>query len=235
MKPVLETIIDKNGGKTIRFNPSARMILFLAEKGKNPHMTDEEVLEKLGIDTHSARRWELKYGHHYTDWYEEMLDQHLDSSDQRVLDMVGMVEAVQGNFNFWKEMSKIRGLIKEDTKEIKITLNTDFSKFEGMSFEDYRRGILESTRGVEYSPRPGLAQRAGVGQRQGPGVRTIPVQARSMEIPDPLGEDRGRPERDGPIPALSERTTPIRPNTVLAAISTPSSTEEPSDDGDLAF
>ncbi len=244
MKPVLHEIIDKNGGKSTEFNPTARMVLFATYKAKRPTETEEEVLASMNCGTDLHKKWSKQYGTHYTGWLEEMIDQHSQDGKYDILEAVGMVKAVQGSFQHWKEMAKVHGLIKEEVKNVSVTINTDFSKFKGLDFEEYRRRILESTRGVDYAPRyrvaddPVIAKFTGVpdsGSNSGPGGGTVPVQSEPVEVPNALGKDRGCGAAREAVSAVPVGPSLIRADTILAGIPVAAHSKESSDDSDMAF
>lgn len=240
MKPILEITYDKNSNEIVHFHPSGSMILFAIQKAKNPSCTEEECLTALAINKASHANWKRKYGVHYLDWLEGMIDQHTDHKKVELLEAVGMVEAVQGSFPHWNALAKEYGLLRGDEKNVKITINTDFSKYDAAlssaaSFEDARRAILGELRGVEYKGRPGVAVPAGVRAHQGPGIRTVEVQGRSLEMDNSLGEDGGRPEREGALSAVPGRPSSHGDDPVLATVPASPSSEEPPDDGDMAF
>lgn len=183
------------------------MILYSVKKAKNPHLSDGEACDLAGIDRQLPSRWLAKYGHHYREWIEEALD-HDSADDAEVLERVGMVNAVQGNYQFWRDMARQKGVIKEEVKEVKISINTDFSALlNGVNGDivEARKRILLKARGVVVPGGPGMAAAAGVGEYPGAGDGAGELQERPLEMANALGTDRGRSERDQPLPALSER------------------------------
>ena len=105
MKPVLREVIDKNGGSEMVFTPTAKMILYSIMRAKNPGADNAEVCRQAGCAPDMPGRWAGKYGSHFTNWLEEALDAQVDD-DAAVLERIGMIEASQGNFTFWKEMAR---------------------------------------------------------------------------------------------------------------------------------
>jgi transposase-like protein len=63
MKPVLSKTFGKNGDVIENFAPTAKQILFALSKAQNPTLSDNEILDKLGIHRNSLYQWKTKYGH----------------------------------------------------------------------------------------------------------------------------------------------------------------------------
>lgn len=210
MKPVIQTIIDKNGAEEIRFNPTAQMVLYSIHRGKNPGMSTSEVCALAGINPGLPGKWSAKFGSYFTNWLEEAIDFHVDD-DAAVLERVGMIHAAQGNYNFWKDMARTKGVIKEEAPKRSLTINTDFSQVliaVGGDFNAARSRLLSAHRGVADAGEPGLVSAPssnGSGVGSGAGNRAGELQKRSMEIPDALDTDGGRAEQREPVPALSEQ------------------------------
>lgn len=212
MKPVVERVIDKNGDETTRFHPTGSMLLFAMKKAEFPGLGDGEVSERAGIDPQLPGRWAKKYGTLYLEWLEEFCEQTPFGQDAALLERVGMVQAIQSNnFSYWKEMAKVKGVIKEEAAPTHLTINTDFSAVFIGDFNDARRKILEAYRGV-VNPGGSRVVDAPVERledgAQGPGAGTSPLQAGSVEVAHPLGEDRGHPEQGIPVPAVPRKSTP---------------------------
>lgn len=207
MKPVLETVIDKNGAESQRFSPTGRMILFAISRAKNPTFTDNECAADVGVMPATVSGWKSKYGSFFGSWLEEMIDQHMPDKEAEMLHAVGMVEAMQGNFNFWKEMARTKGVIKEESKPLHITINTDFSHVAIGDFDEQRARLLSELRGVGQSGKSRVAlpltvEHAGGGA--GAGDRAGPVQEGSLALANSLGTDRGQPRTRKSVPAFSK-------------------------------
>lgn len=208
MRKVLDEVITKNGDVVKRFVPTGRMILYAVTRAKSPTLVDKEICELTGLAPPTIASWSAKYGHDYLEWLEEMIDQFMPDKEAEMLHAVGMIESLQGNFQFWKEMAKTKGVIKEDVKNLSVTINTDFSHVvNGESFEDARKRILQSLRGVGESGKSRMAesaaiQHAGSSKSKGAGTRT--VQERSVVLADPLGSDGGLSGTGQPLPAFSK-------------------------------
>jgi len=238
MKPVIRTIVDKNGAEETVFTPTARMILYSIFKGKNPGMADHLVCEKAKIDPQLPMRWRVKYGVMYTEWLEEACDQE-SGDDAAVLERVGMMQAVQpGNFQYWREMSKTKGVIKEEAPKQGLTINTDFTVImagAGGNLDAARRRLLSAARGLGDSGGAGVVELARLRGSQGEGVGAGHVQGRPLEMANALGPDRGRPEPGPAIPAISEQAAFAGSYEVLDEGEIPPGAQEPPDDGDLAL
>lgn len=241
LKPVLRTVIDKNGAEEQIFSPSARMILFSIERAKNPGLSNKEVCEKIGLDPQLPMRWAVKYGTHYTDWIEEAIDQASDD-DAAVLERVGMVNALQGNFQFWREMARTKGVIKEDDKPKNLTINTDFTVIMqgvGGNLDAARDKLLQAARGLGDAHRSGVALPHNLSHqpndiaRQGAGAGQ--VQGESLALADALGTDGGRSEQRTPVPAVPQQATFASAYRVLDEGEVSAGSEEPPADRDLAL
>jgi hypothetical protein len=124
-----------------------------------------------------------------------MIDSHAPDKGAELLEAVGMVEALQGSFNHWKEMSKIKGLIKDDSSTTKITINTNFEHISLGDFNEERTRLLSELLGVGKSGRPRLASTPAIDvtpSSKSEGDRTGEVQDRQVEMADTLGTDRRR-------------------------------------------
>jgi len=204
VKPVLREITDKNGGKEWVFSPTAKMILYSIELAKNPGAPMAEICRKAGVDPAMPGRWMAKYRDHYRNWLEEALDAHTDQ-DAEVLERVGMIQAVQGNFQFWREMARTKGVIKEEQPKKGITVNTDFAQIlvaVGGDFNAARAKLLSQARGLEHTDGPGLPSPAERRERDRPGAGAGSVQGGSVEVLDALGADGGQPEHEPAVPAF---------------------------------
>lgn len=238
MKPVLQTVIDKNGGETTVFHPTARMILFSVVKSRHPGMSDEEACLEAQLDPQLPARWAGKYGSYYLDWIEEAIDQGVAADDAAVLERVGMVNALQGNFQFWREMARTKGVIKEELPSKGITINTDFTVVlaaVGGDVHAARARLLQAARGLGDPGGSGMASPLSLGQPAGAGARAGELQARPVEMAHALGANRGRAEQGPAIPAVSKQAAFASTYVVLDEGEVPTGAEEPPDDSDLAL
>jgi len=219
MRKVLDKTFGKNGDVIETFCPTAKQILFAMCKAKNAHMTDSEVAHEVGITPQAVSRWRCDYGSSFSGWLEEMIDQYAPDKDAELLHAVGMVHAVQGNYNFWKDMAKSKGVIKEDSKPMHITINTDFSHISIGDFHEERARLLSELRGVGKSGKSRVAEPVTIehqGGSESKGDRTSEVQDRSMALANPLGSNRGRARTRQPVPALSQQATSSDSDSLLA-------------------
>lgn len=207
MKPVLQTVIDKNGNSEQVFRPTAKMILYSIYRAENPGAGTSEVCRMAGVDPVMPGRWAAKYGSHFMNWIEEALDAQTND-DAKVLERVGMIQASQGNFQFWREMARTKGVIKEEQPKRGITLNTDFTVVlaaVGGNFDAARQQILSAHRGVEYKGEPGVVVVASGGQRNSAGDGASAVQGQPVAVPNALGTNGGCTKQRKPVPAISEQ------------------------------
>lgn len=210
MKPVLRTVIDKNGAEETVFEPTSKMILYAIKKAKNQHLCDSEVCGLAKIDPQLPNRWEVKYGSYFRDWLEEAMDMEVED-EAEVLHAVGMMQAVRpGNFQYWREMARTKGVIKEEQPKIGLTLNTDFTVVMaavGGDFNAARARILQDLRGVGDAggSRVALPLEPGyAGGDPGPGAGTSQVQERPVALAHALGANGGRAEHREPVSAVPE-------------------------------
>ena len=219
MKQVLQEVTDKNGNISIKFNATAKMILFAIGKAKNPSWSDNEVLDDIGIHRNSLSQWKTKYGSHFTSFIEEMIDNFAPDKGAELLEAVGMVNALQGNYNFWKDLAKTRGVIKEDAKSVSLTINTSFEHISLGDFNEQRARLLSELRGVGVSGKSGVAEPVTIEHKasgKGPGNRAGKVQTRSVAFLDTLGSDRRCNGTTESIPAVSQQEAPTSDDSLLA-------------------
>ena len=185
------------------------MELFALKKAVNPEMGDGDIARLAKIDPQAPGRWAKKYGSYYLSWLEEFLEQYVEDDHAKLLDMVGMTRARQGNFQFWDRMAKKHGVIADEPKEMKVTLNTNFEVIlQGGDLADARRRILQEVRGlgdaraIEVVSAPARELGGGV-EGSGGGAGDLPTGP--LALPAPLGRDGGRSEREGAVSAVSKR------------------------------
>lgn len=241
MKPVVRVVVDKNGAEETVFTPTARMILYSIHKSRNQHLSDSEVCAKAGLDPQLPNRWAVKYGSLYMDWLGEAME--LETGDDAlVLERFGMMQALQpGNFQYFREMAKTKGVIKDEAPKASLTLNTDFNVIllaTGGDLNAARAQLLQAARGLAIPGGPAMALPALGAERQpgsdqGAGNRAGHLQGGPLEVSDALGSDGGRPEQGEPVPALSRRPAFASSYRVLDEGEIPASAEESSDDGNL--
>lgn len=211
MRKVLEKVVDKNGATTIRFSPTAHMRIFAMEKAKNPGAGDRDVCREAGLDPQCAEKWAERYGSHYLEWLEEFIEQTPSGKEAALLERVGMVQALEpGNFQYWRELARTHGVIKEEVREQKITINTDFSQIliAGEDFEDARRRILQKYRGVVDAREPRVVDVTRKREQASPGDGTGDLQKEPLALDHALGEDGGHAKQGEPVSALSGKNSP---------------------------
>ena len=229
MKPVLHEVIDKNGAKSVVFNPTAQMILYSIYKADHPELPDADICDQAGISRELPGSWRRKYKEYFTNWIEEAIDAGT-SDDRKVLERVGMMQAVQaGNYQYWRDMARTKGVIKEPEQKPGLTVNTNFTQIlveVGGNFEAARARILQAARGVEDGSIPGLAGPAHGGEHPGAGAGAGEVQDRPVVLANALGANRGRAKSAQPVPAVPERPAFTSSYEVLDDGEVPPSTEK---------
>lgn len=236
MKPILQTVIDKNGKEEQQFSPSPKMILYSIYKGRNPAKTEQEVCELAGLDSQLPGRWSRKYGSYYTDWLDEAIDGECGQDAALVLERVGMIQATQkGNYQYWRDLARKHGVIQDEVKPAQITINTDFTAILAMGdLNAARTRILQELRGVGIPAGSRVVDVTPVGEHKGPGTRASEVQGRSMALPNSLGSNRGRPEQGSSLPALSQQDTSPSAYDILDEGAVPSDPQIPPVDHHMA-
>jgi hypothetical protein len=197
------------------------MILYAITASKHPHLVEDELCDLIGIHRRSVKRWKELYDspeqkkNYFSDWLEEFVDANtnIDEHKKAVLEAVGMINATQGNFQFWREMARTQGVIKEEPKNTSITINTDFSQIAiGADFDEARRKMLENLRGVVVEGRPRVANDPKPGEREGSGVGASEMQDRSLVLPDTLGTNRRRSTEREHFSAVPAKRSPKNTN-----------------------
>lgn len=224
MKSVIHTVIGKSGEEITEFLPTPKMILFAIEKAKAPDESDAELARRSGSNPNMPNAWARKYGELYKVWLDEFVEGASFSRESEVLELVGMIQASQGNFSFWKEMARKHGVIKDEVKELSLTINTDFSQILVGDPNEARRRILLETRGVVVPTRPGVAAPTGIGQQEGAGSGAGDVLQKPMEIPNTLDSDGRQPEQGKSVSVVPKQNPPSGSRRILANRKIPSST-----------
>lgn len=214
------------------------MILYSIHKARNPGLSDQEVCDRAGVDPQNPMRWKVKYGTYFIDWLEEACDQEV-GDDAAVLERVGMIQAVQGgNFQYWREMARTKGVIKEEQPKAALTINTDFTvimQATGGNLDAVRNQLLLAARGVVELQGSGVAAPDHGREHQGAGARARDVQARPVEMAHALGANRGRPEQGAPLSTLPEQAAFASSYEVLDEGEVSAGAQESADDSDLAL
>jgi hypothetical protein len=154
MSNVLEETIAKDGSVLVRFNPTAKMIVYAMFRSKNPDKTDQEVCEMAHMAPQSLSRWRSMYGSHFTTWLEEEIELHQQGNEAAVLEAVGMSQALRkNNYQYWRDMARKHGVIQDEVKTQNITINTDFSAIMIGDLESPRDQILFELRGIKPAPK----------------------------------------------------------------------------------
>lgn len=148
--PIVETI-SKSGEVITRFEPSGNQLLFAMNKAKNPHLSEEEVCDMMHMARRNLTAWKTKYGSHFLEWLEEAVDTFGNDQEAKMLEAVGMMQALKSNnYQYWRDMARTKGVIKEEVKTQNITINTDFSGIMiGGDIKTLRDKLLQEFRGIQ--------------------------------------------------------------------------------------
>lgn len=168
-------IIGPNGKTVIgiEFRPTLKMLRTVVEMGldKNQGKSTEEILEQCGVTESEWKRWwsegkflEEKEGrtverNYFEEWWDSAL-QIKSGEEREMLRQVGLQKALDGNFNFWKEMARTYGSVTEEPAEgpkkaIPFNLPTNATPEQ---LRDARQKLLESHRAVDDSAGSGMAR-----------------------------------------------------------------------------
>jgi len=218
VKQALRVVIDKNGAQETIFQPTGLMMQFGIMKARDQAASDFQICQRLDINFSTFSRWRTKYGSYFTDWLEEFIEMQM-GDHSALLEAKGMEMALQdGNFQYWREMARTKGVIKDDVKPASITINTDFTAIiaaAGGDLNAARARILQETRGLAQPGAAVVAPPAPQREQASPAARASDVQGGSLEVDNSLGEDRGHPEQGEPIPAVPRRHAPSSNYVVL--------------------
>lgn len=204
MSNVLEETIAKDGSVLVRFNPTAKMIVYAMFRAKNQDKTEAEVCELAKISPQALSRWRSQYGSHFITWLEEEIELHQQGNEAAVLEAVGMSQALRkNNYQYWRDMARKHGVIQDEVKTQNITINTDFSAISiGGDFEQQRRRILQEALGLADTGGDQVAIPAPSRKPESKGSRTSALPEITLEVSDSLGSDRGLAEQGTPVPAV---------------------------------
>ena len=178
---------DKYGNHiAYHFKPSALMWYVVKNRvgKKNIDMSDCKFLVKYDLGIKLISNWKLRYNigsdkHHlykkeiglcrpFDEWWENAKELAL-APIKDVLEMVGRAEAAAGNFPFWKEMARTRGVISNEiieTRNIHVDLKDD-GKIIELSKDQWnvrREAIMARLRGTDESAEDGMAESSSVEQ-----------------------------------------------------------------------
>lgn len=155
----------------VRFEPSVKMLRFVValNNPENSKFSNSEILEKLSIsDKEHAAWWNDFVIHeqdpqgnitnslnHFEKWFDNAL-QIRSSEERALLRHVGMTKALEGNFNFFKEMGKTFGAITDEEVDrapsvIPFTIRGDATPEE---IADARQKLLSEVRALEHASGP---------------------------------------------------------------------------------
>lgn len=204
MSNVLEETIAKDGSILVRFNPTAKMIVYAMFRSKNPDKSESEVCEMAKIHPSALSKWRSSYGSHFTTWLEEEIELHQQGNEAAVLEAVGMSQALRkNNYQYWRDMARKHGVIQDEVKTQNITINTDFSAISiGGDFEQQRRRILQEALGLADTGGDQVVDVTPSREPQSKGSRASALPEITLEVSDALGSDRGLAEQGTPVPAI---------------------------------
>jgi len=186
-----------NGVETTSFQPSPTMRLYalaaLADPeciGKDP----EDICAAVGIGRNSFKRFQ-EFNPYFEEWLEEIRLTMGGKNKKLILELVGMEEAMKGNFNFWKAMAIKHGVISPDQLNVGAAIPSNLGNFQGMSDAE-----LNATENTIMAALRGQADPATIDLSEGPtgwGPEGDPPGAAAVcEVPvvlhPQLGSDRER-------------------------------------------
>lgn len=157
----------------VEFSPTPKMLRYViaVNKAENISKSNLEICKELGISEPEFSRWHNDFvihefdkdgnvkasKNHFQDWFDEVLE--IRSGEEReMLRAVGMKKALEGEYNYWRDMSKTYGAISNDIVEHKHT-TIPFSLKENATLDD-----------IKHAKAKLLAQQRSLGDAGGSGM-----------------------------------------------------------------
>lgn len=169
--------IKDSHGRTIdvEFLPSNKMFRYVMAMSleKNASKTNEQVAKELGLRPAEIDSWwrdytiviENKDGTNTArNYFEEFFDESLQirsGEEREMLRIVGMKRAMEGNYNYWRDMSRTYGTISAEQVEHKhmiIKFDELRSDATTAEIEDRRKKLLDAHRAVDREKSGGLVR-----------------------------------------------------------------------------
>jgi hypothetical protein len=154
MGAYLDETLDRNGTLVkAKFYPSADQLRFAMARAsiKNNEKSDIELMKELGMSRGKLEHWRQEYGRHFEEWLCKCIE-NFQAPVKEALFAFGVDRAFQGDFNFWKEVSKTTGAITADKIEIS-TISRGVEELARLSPEELQleeERILASLVGTEF-------------------------------------------------------------------------------------
>jgi hypothetical protein len=115
---------DRNGNLLrSTFYPSADMLRFAMARAslKNNSLSDQEIMESLGMSGRQLKRWrEGDDARDFEDWLVKCIE-NFQAPVKEALFAFGVDRAFQGDFSFWREVSRSVGAITSEKIEVTST------------------------------------------------------------------------------------------------------------------
>lgn len=166
MAAKLKALRDSHG-RTIgyEFVPSMKMLRVAIEfnKAENADVPTDDILKKCGVSNAEWNRWRNEYvlieydenkepkgsKNFFEEWLEDVLEIK-EKEERELLRLIGMQKAVEGNYNFWKDLSRTYGAISAEQVEHKHTILQVKIKADATPAElnELRQKLLASNRGA---------------------------------------------------------------------------------------
>lgn len=163
------------------FTPSPKMLRVVVElnKAENGALVTEEILKKCRVSQDEFDSWMRDYmlvsldadgavkskKNYFLSWWESALD--IGSGiEKELLRLVGMEKALEGDFNFWKEMARTFGATAPD--EVTINHKHEFHLKENMTESEIDKAIKDymgSQRAMEGSRKGAMVRIANKGRK----------------------------------------------------------------------
>lgn len=142
-------------GKTyIQFNPTPQMYAYAMQRGKPENISrrDDEICEQINLHPSNVAKWRKEADPYFSEWLENFL---LRNSSvpilKKMLEDVGNQKALEGEFNFWRQMALKHGVIAHEQQTLNIVpVNlSQYDKWTDAELESYRHSLLSAVKGVE--------------------------------------------------------------------------------------
>ncbi len=165
---VLQPVFDRNGQQIgIKFYPTPNMRIWVQERVKPEHKgkSDEEVARSMGANESYVKYWANRYGEHFLDWYEIELERAI-SPIKALLHAVGIEKALEGDFQYWKELSRTWGVISAEQVEQKISVSRAADQYDNLTEEqliERQKKLIRQAQSLEHERTDDVAGESSVG------------------------------------------------------------------------
>lgn len=136
-KEVLE-VRTVNGVEVTKFHATPAMRLFALSSFFDPELrgkSPDKICKAIGISNARYREW-LGYEPWFSEWLEELRASLGGANRRAALEFVGMQQAMNGEFNFWKAMALKEGVISPDRLDVGAAIPANLGAMKDASQSD---------------------------------------------------------------------------------------------------